>query len=236
MSRGNTVGSLSNTQHAILVGSLLGDGTLRKQGLRPNALFEVNHAYAWKDYVDWKYESFRGYVLTPPKSRKGNGRRVAYRFTTRSIPVFTKYHSWFYRNRKKFIPRNLKLDPLILATWYMDDGSKSRSSCYLNTQQFERDDQEFLINLLQKTFGITSALNRDKEYYRIRITTQGTEILNRIIRPYILPCFEYKCRYDPVTTDPKGESSVIRQSSHADSHFPNRGYAHRATVRNEMKI
>ena len=37
------MGSLTSTQHAILIGSLLGDGTLRKQGHRTNALFEVNH-------------------------------------------------------------------------------------------------------------------------------------------------------------------------------------------------
>src|SRR5256885_899260 len=46
-SPGNTVGSLSATQHSVLVGSLLGDGTLRIQGRgtrRKNALLEVNHS------------------------------------------------------------------------------------------------------------------------------------------------------------------------------------------------
>ena len=66
--RGNTVGSLTQTQHAILVGSMLGDGTLRRQGNR-QALYEV----------------FRDLVITPPKPRLGNGSRVAYRFTTRRL-------------------------------------------------------------------------------------------------------------------------------------------------------
>lgn len=208
MPTGNTVGSLTSVQHAILVGSLLGDGTLRKQGTRTNALFEVNHAMQVKAYVDWKWKHFQEYVSTPPKSRHGNGQRVAYRFTTRSLPIFTNYHRWFYKNHKKTVPRNFVLDPIALAVWFMDDGSRSRSACYLNTQQFSLEDQEFLRTLLLQTFGIQSALNRDKEYFRIRITTASTGILAEIIRPHILPCFRYKLRDDPVTTDPKGEGST----------------------------
>src|SRR5262249_51147929 len=93
--RGNTVGSLTPTQHAVLVGSLLGDGTLRRQANKRNALLEVNHTYEFRDYVDWKWFHFRDYILTPPKPRRGNGARVAYRFTTRSLPVFTRYFEWF---------------------------------------------------------------------------------------------------------------------------------------------
>jgi len=208
MPPGNTVGSLASTQHAILVESLLGDGTLRKQGTRTNALFEVNHAVQVKEYVDWKWRHFHAYVRTPPKSRKGNGKRVAYRFTTRSLPIFTNYYYWFYRDRKKHVPRDLMLTPLSLAVWYMDDGTKNRSACYLNTQQFSLEDQEYLRHLLLRTFGIQSAPNRDKQYFRLRITTESTRKLARIIRPYILPCFRYKLMDDPVTTDPKGEASV----------------------------
>jgi len=42
----------------------------------------------------------------------------------------------FYKNRKKCIP-DLILDPIILAVWFMDDGSScSEDDVYLNTQQF----------------------------------------------------------------------------------------------------
>jgi hypothetical protein len=37
---GNTVGSLSDEQHFIVVGTLLGDGTMR---CKANALLEINH-------------------------------------------------------------------------------------------------------------------------------------------------------------------------------------------------
>ena len=210
MPPGNTVGSLTPTQHEILVGSLLGDGTLRKQGTRTNALFEVNHSAHAKIYVDWKWKQFQSFVSTPPKFRQGNGTRIAYRFTTQSLPIFTNYYQWFYQEGRKQIPHDLVLTPLSLAVWYMDDGSKSRSACYLNTQQFSFEEQQLLQRVLLETFGIESAMNRDKQYIRLRITTASTRKLVNIVRPHILPCFGYKLVDDPVTTDPKGKALALR--------------------------
>ncbi len=207
-SPGNTVGSLSSTQHSILVGSLLGDGTLRRQNSqrRINALFEVNHSFQYRDYVDWKYAHFQAFVLAPPKARKGNGSRVAYRFTTRSLPVFTNYFKWFYQDGKKAVPSDIELDALSLAVWFMDDGSKSRTAWYLNSQQFPVAEQRMLVSRLGSTFGIHATLNSDKQYFRIRISSSSAETLLRQIGPLVLPCFRYKMTNDPVTTDPKGES------------------------------
>ncbi|MBI2636374.1 hypothetical protein HYW84_03570 [Candidatus Peregrinibacteria bacterium] len=191
---GDTVGSLNAIQRSILIGSLLGDGTLRRQGTRTNALFEVNHSFKCKEYVDWKYAQFQPYVLTPPKARKGRGKRIAYRFVTRSLPVFTHYHEWFYRNGKKYIPEDVNLDPMTLAVWFMDDGTNSRSAIYLNTQQCDMSQQKFLQGLLRETFGIRSTLNRDRTYYRLRITSESTKVFKAIVQPFILPCFQYKLR------------------------------------------
>lgn len=191
-SHGNTVGSLTSMQHAILVGSLLGDGTLRKQGTRTNALFEVNHCFEAKAYVDWKYSFFRAFVRTPPKSRKGNGRRVAYRFTTRSLTVFTEMFMRFYEGTTKVIPHDLDLNPVTLAVWFMDDGSRNRNSFYLNTQQFCMKDQILLQERLHVEYGIDSTLNRDKHYWRIRIRTDSAERLRSYVRPFLHEYFQYK--------------------------------------------
>lgn len=210
---GNTVGSLTPTQHAVLVGSLLGDGTLRRQEGKRNALLEVNHAFEFRTYVDWKWQHFQEYVLTPPKPRKGNGQRVAYRFTTRSLPVFTRYCEWFYETGTKRVPSDVELEPLSLAVWFMDDGSKSRSAWYLNTQQFSLREQELLRTLLKETFGVESAVNRDKQYFRLRVSTESTRLMTEIVRPYLLPGFRYKLVDDPVTTESKDESFPSREAN-----------------------
>ena len=46
----NTEGSLTEEQKQILIGVLLGDGSMRK---KTHALLEINHSFKQKDYVDW---------------------------------------------------------------------------------------------------------------------------------------------------------------------------------------
>ncbi len=197
------MGSLNQVQISVLIGSLLGDGTMRKALGKLNALFEVNHTIIQKDYVDWKYRLLKLFVLTPPKARKGNGTRIAYRFTTQSLPIFTELYNRFYVNKRKIVPAGLQLDPLTLAVWFMDDGSKSRSSFYLNTQQFSLEDQQELLKILKEQFGLNANINMDKIYYRIRITTESTKRFKGIIKPYVAPSMLYKLGDDPVTTDSK---------------------------------
>ena len=62
---GNPVGSLSEVQHAIVIGTLLGDGSMR---CKTNALLEINHSSDQKGYVDWKYSHLADLVSTPPKA------------------------------------------------------------------------------------------------------------------------------------------------------------------------
>ena len=162
----DTVGSLTEEQKSILIGTLLGDGTMR---IKKNAHLEINHSFAQKALVDWIFSKFSSLVTTKPKWRKGNGNREAYRFATQKLSILTPFYNLFYREGKKVISDDLKLSPLSLAVWFMDDGSKSRSSIYLNTQQFTKDEQLKLIDLLRNQFDIDSTLNKDKIYYRIRI-------------------------------------------------------------------
>ena len=187
--QGNTVGSLTEKQQALIIGCLLGDGAMR---CKTNALLEINHAIRQRRYVDWKYSALRDLVATPPRSRRSGYRRTAYRFTTKSLPVLTNIYRQFYRNDKKIIPENLVLHPLSLSVWFMDDGTKSYRAVYLNTQRFTMQNQKYLIELLRKQHQIKASLNRDKIYYRLRIVVESIGRFKSIIKPYILPMFSYK--------------------------------------------
>ena len=159
---------------------------------KTNALLEINHSFAQRSYVDWKYRRLAELVSTPPRARSGNGDCVAYRFVTRSVPELTPYFRLFYESRRKRIPGELVLTPMTLAVWFMDDGCRSRRAVYLNTQQFDEMSQRTMLTLLDEQWGIEGRLNRDKSYYRIRISVGGTERLRRIIEPYLLPELRYK--------------------------------------------
>lgn len=195
----NTVGSLSEVQQSIIMGCLLGDGSMRK---KKNAYLEINHCFHQKALVDWKYQYLQEFVRTPPKARTGNGDRIAYRFSTRSLPILNRFYDLFYIQGKKQIPRSLSLDPLILAVWFMDDGSKSRTAVYLNTQQFPLGEQRILIQALNQ-LGIQSAVNRDKTYFRLRIKVGSMDKFRQLVWPHIIPQFFYKLPLGPVSTDPE---------------------------------
>ena len=185
----NTEGSLTEEQKQIIVGCLLGDGAMR---IKTNALLEINHSVKQKVLVDWIYTHLHEFVGTAPKQRKGNGGRIAYRFTTRSLPVFTDFYKQFFFKKKKLIPTNLILSPLTLAVWFMDDGNKSRSSVYLNTQQFSLEEQKLLRAKLYEQWQIETTLNKDKHYFRIRIKTSSVNKFIGLIKPYLLQEFYYK--------------------------------------------
>jgi len=193
---GNTVGSLTQKEKSIIIGSVLGDGYLRIVPGRKNALFEANSSIRQKEYIDWKYRVLKRIVITPPRKRKGNGRRVAYRFSTQQHPDLTKIYQRFYCDRKKIIPE-FQLNPLIMAVWFMDDGSKTYNSYYLNTQGFDYLSQERLIEILKEQYGIKSSLNRDKIYYRIRVRTESAETLRKLVKPYVIPTMKYKLGETP---------------------------------------
>lgn len=197
---GNTVGSLTQLQKSIITGSILGDGYIRIITGRKNAFLEINHSYNAKEYVDWKYMMLKNVSGSEPKLRKGNGRRLAYRFYSRQHPEITNFFSVFYYNSKKIIPDNLRIDPLALAVWYMDDGSKCRESdVYLNTQQFIESDQTKLIECLA-VMGVESKMNRDKQYWRLRIIKSSIPKFMQIIKNYIIPSMQYKLSYNLVET------------------------------------
>lgn len=183
------MGSLSKTQSDIVIGTMLGDGYMR---CKTNAHLQITHSINQKEYVDWMYSVLKNCVLTQPKPYKGNGKRIGYRFFTRSLPCFTDIYHQFYLNKRKIIPPNLKLNEQILAVWYMDDGSLCGKSCYLNTQQFPEQEQLLLSRLLLKDFGLTAKRDKDKQYYRLRFNVKESKKFVDLIRPYIIPSMAYK--------------------------------------------
>lgn len=186
------MGSLTQVQKSLLIGTILGDGYLRIIPQRKNAFLEVNHSVKQKDYVDWKYFILQSIVKSKPKLRKSNNKRIAYRFYTRCLSEITDLFQIFYKDGKKIVPKNLEINLFSLAVWYMDDGSKSGKSIYLNSQQFSDLDQIKLQKILLHQFGINSNLNKDKIYLRIRIKNSDVKKFCNIIRKFIPQSMQYK--------------------------------------------
>ncbi len=185
------MGSLTQIQRSIIIGTLLGDGYLRCMSGRKDSFLEVNHSAKAHDYVDWKFDQLKTITRSVPKQRRGNGTRIAYRFFTRQHPELSEFHKLFYDGKVKIVP-DVVLDPIALAVWFMEDGSRCRASdVYLNTQQFACADQERLISYLG-IMGIRAKMNKDKQYYRLRILVESLETFFKIVSPHIIPSMRYK--------------------------------------------
>lgn len=188
----NAVGSLSQLQKSLIIGTILGDGYLRIIPGRKNAILEINHSFKAKDYVDWKYFILKNVTVSSPKKRMTNKGRIAYRFYTKQLPELTDLYKIFYKDNKKIVPNNLVLNSIILSVWYMDDGSKcGDSNFYLNTQQYSIDDQNILLMKL-KGIGIDAKLNKDKIYQRIRFLSKSIPRMKELIEDKIIPTMKYK--------------------------------------------
>ena len=197
---------LSKVQKALVIGSILGDGSLRIPGRNKEANFIIDQGEIQKDYVFWKYKRMKEWVLTPPKRvvriyhRDRTRKTASWRFLTVAHQEFTELYRLFYQNRKKVIPSligNLLVHPLSLAVWAMDDGNKSRDSFFLNTQSFTRKEQEKLIQCLKENFRIEAKINIHSHWggrvlYRIRINSVSLEKFYKLVELYILPQFRYK--------------------------------------------
>lgn len=182
------MGSLSKIQKQLILGCVLGDGYMRK---KTNAHLQITHSIKQKEYVDWKYQILKNLVKGTPKVYKGNAGRVGYRFFTKNLPQITYFYNRFYQNGKKIVPKDIKISPLTLAVWYMDDGSKSRHAGYINCQQFDSVSQKNMLNALNN-LNLKVSFNKDKIYTRIYISSLSMPLLVHLIKPFIVPSMRYK--------------------------------------------
>lgn len=195
--------SLSERQRSVLVGSLLGDGSISGnmgEGIwNINYRFQVAHSNKQRGYLWWKYEVFHEWCLSPPQYQNTTN---SWRFRTISHPIFTEFHKLFYNKQgRKILPgeiRNLIVDPIVLAVWFMDDGAKMANYGYIiNSQNFSKNENRVLGDYFKDALDLHVSLHRDKDRWRIYVGKDSARKFGEIIKPYILPSMTYKLIVTP---------------------------------------
>ena len=193
-------------QRSLIVGSLLGDGTMWRGKKGRNANYKIEQGLAQKEYVFWKYEILKPLVLTEPKlSYRYDVNRQKYPkswgFRTVRHPLLTEiYDLWYtrndgHRNGRKVVPKTIggDLTPLALAVWIMDDGSYSNGTISISTYSFELSEINRLQHVVAQRYGVTFLAHRDRDKgYRMFCNKTQTQIVAKIITPYIIPTMLYK--------------------------------------------
>jgi hypothetical protein len=207
--------SFSDSQKSLIIGSILGDGSLAQSKDCINARFCEKHCESQKDYLVWKKEALKPFTKSKLYETEGGKHKISgircnveksYMFTTISHPYLTELRGVFYPDGNKIIPNVLCdwINSLVLAVWMCDDGcltcDKSRGiyRLDLHTESFTYKDNLFICrdilnSFFNKSFRINSRMYKSGKAYYICLSGKPNlrEVVDRI-KQFIPQCMLHK--------------------------------------------
>ncbi len=153
---------MTEIEKTLIMGTLLGDAHIQKR--KNSYRLKIEHGIDQKAYVLWKHEKLKSLCCRPttqdPKtvtSKKGYSTVVFY--TTSGLWLEEIYNLFYKEKNGRYVKtitpeliEKLPLSPMVLAAFFMDDGS-ARDDCYagkLATQGFSLEENHLLCSYLKK--------------------------------------------------------------------------------------
>jgi len=165
---------------------LLGDGTLSKSG--KHYRLRIEHKEKHKEYVEWKFEFLKRLCISNIQYVSAHS---SYRFGTVGHPEITKLRQKWYPFKKQIVS-DLRLTPLTVAIWFMDDGTRHRNDTVnISVHSFSKASLNILQNKLFE-YMIDTTINSDSKGARLYIKKKSYSNFKRLVKPYIIRCMAYK--------------------------------------------
>ena len=181
--------TLTSIQSDVLTGLMLGDGCLsiRKQCVSPR--LTIRRQLRDLPYLQWQFDIFRNMcsdkaVLLGSTFDKRYDKTYQWcNLESRYIPAFLPVQKKWYPVKKKIVPSDLALNPMIISVWLGDDGSikivnEQRINIRFHTQGFTKDEVYFLCSLLDERYDVK---------FRVQSAESGTE-------KYTISGSDHQCR------------------------------------------
>lgn len=195
----------------ILIASLLGDGTMEKDG--EGYRFAFYQSKSNGEYLLWLHNSIANLGYCKPQipqiqSRYDSHGQIRYIFRFRTYTHSSFY--WIYNNfyerdgksnrRKKITPEiiNDYLSPKVLAIWIMDDGTYHRNKgIRLCTNSFTLNETKILRNAIKNKFEMNCSIVKTGvvNQYNIYFPKKYLPGLRKITKRYMHPTMYYKLGY-----------------------------------------
>jgi len=214
---------LSDFQWQVILGGLMGDGTLTAAGHGLAARFRFAHGRRQAEYADWKASLFANIGTSRSVSATGV---VAHDLP--SLPELAELRRAVYLGGKKVLSEDYlkRLTPLSLAIWYTDDASFSVRAKGLQqrtrdgsgrveivVEAIEPGSRQRLVRYLGDTWGIFPKLTSRAGKAILVFPKDETTKLHALIAPFVHPSMGYKLlpRYrgrfsvEPVFVPPRSE-------------------------------
>lgn len=145
----NPVFKLTTEQHQIILGGILGDGNIKKNG--SNHYYRECHAIGEKDYLIWKYQKLENITTGKLFDIPGRGYSQQIGFQTKNSSTFTEYANM---ERIDIIKG---LDELGFIIWALDDGwfrSNSKVGCYAISRGSLNDEESNALLIKANQIGL----------------------------------------------------------------------------------
>ena len=193
---------LSDHARAIILGTILGDGSLKIQSKYSNANLQIRHSEKQKEYLLWKTEKLSEIAGEKSVSvQKADGYSIypKWRFSSKRTSALTELHHVTYKHNRLRIQRTWlnQMTPLSLAVWWCDDGSLishgGRKGVFC-TDGFDEASVKILARYLKVVWNVRTTVapvgrkrdGKQEQYWRLWIRSQEElKKFLRIILPYI---------------------------------------------------
>jgi|GEM_PF-2732275 len=184
---------LTAIQQALVVGSLLGDGTMSAPSFRTARIAE-GHALKQREYTDWKAGIMGSYVSNQYEAtkRKDGKTYKAWWYSSRTTTRLRPFYDMFYGSGHKVFPKQLPelMTPFVLAVWYMDDGSRwgryyPRISYGLDAQGLDRALEALAM------LGLSPKVYTSKKGRTLHFPGQD-DLFFSLVREHVHSCMVYK--------------------------------------------
>lgn len=190
---------LTNEEYQVLLGTLLGDASLSKHK-SGNIYGSFSHCVEQKEWIFKKYEYLKRICNSPILYQKHDKRLKnpdyeQYYSYIRTFPELkTIFYDHMYNEQGKFLEKDLlyTIEPLGIATWYQDDGSKKpEGGCLICTNCFSLDEIKLIQEVFAEKFNIKETIIQPAQHI-FYIKKKDYDNFVNLISPYVVPSMKYK--------------------------------------------
>ena len=236
--------SLTRSQMSVLVGSILGDGSLNRNTFRNSPQVSFCQGEAQTEYLSFKHSVFGTMSSKVSSGGSGYGTKSVYRFTVKVCDEAWQLQSGMLADgchasgKPRWAPSREFLnlvDEQALATWFLDNGSvvhratNSGVSEYatLHTQRFSVEAHGAIQTWFSDKFRLHPVVGHDpkRNLYWLRFSKSETEKLFNIIRPFVPACMSWKVAGGAYKHVPETQSdTTVAPVSSVTKYEPKRTY------------
>ena len=188
--------SLSHRVLQILLGSLLGDASMKiAKGYR-NARCSMRHSVVQYDYLRWKFRQLspelRGKLTPSPPDPASYSDESKVIYQSRVHTALTRLHHITHRDNEKCVSRDWlgPIDALALAIWWCDDGNLNplTRQGVICTDGFKPAETQILSDYLASDWGTATRVKpvpKRPGQMRLHLDRKDTITLLHIVMPHI---------------------------------------------------